>query len=97
MQNLDSFWREYSTFEQINNTKKDLARDLIAENQPKNGDSCAEFRARRTRREGLTLSALPVPPHGRGKESSQAQQWRHFIAPERGYTGDLCTDTCLGQ
>lgn len=83
MQNLDSFWREYSTFEQTSNTNKELARGLIAECQPKNIDARAEFRARRSRREGLTLSALPVPPRGRAKESSQAQQWRRFIAHER--------------
>lgn len=83
MQNLDSFWREYGTFEQTSNTNKELARGLIAESQPKNIDARAEFRARRSRREGLTLTALPVPPRGRAKESSQAQQWRRFIAHER--------------
>lgn len=95
MQNLDSFWREYSTFEQTSNSNKELGRRLLAENQPKNIDARAEFRARRSRREGLTLSALPVPPsRGRAKESSQAQQWRRVIAHERSnpYTlseGDL--------
>lgn len=83
MQHLDSFWREYNTFEQTSNTNKELGRGLIAESQPKNIDARAEFRARRSRREGLTLSALPVPPRGRAKESSQAQQWRRFIAHER--------------
>lgn len=83
MLHLDSFWREYSTFEHTSNTNKELGRGLIAESQPKNIDARAEFRARRSRREGLTLSALPVPPRGRAKESSQAQQWRRFIAHER--------------
>ena len=83
MQNLDSFWRDYSAFEQTSNSNKELARGLLAENQPKNIDARAEFRARRTRREGLTLSTLPVPPRGRAKESSQAQQWRKFIAHEK--------------
>lgn len=82
MQNLDTFWREYTAFEQ-NNTNKELVRGLIAENQSKNIDARTEFRARRSRREGLTLTALPVPPRGRQKESSQAQQWRRFIAHER--------------
>lgn len=83
MQNLDSFWREYTAFEQTSNSNKELGRGLISENQPKNIDARAEFRARRSRREGLTLSALPLPPsRGRAKESSQAQQWRRFIAHE---------------
>lgn len=83
MQNLESFWREYTTFEQNNNSNKELARGLIAEHQPKNIDARTEFRARRARREGLAVTALPVPPRGRAKESSQAQQWRRFIDHER--------------
>lgn len=83
MQNLDTFWRDYNTFEQTNNASKELARSHIAEYQPKNIEARAEFRARRTRREGLTLTTLPVPPRGRAKESSQAQQWRRFIAFDR--------------
>ncbi|KAI0567708.1 cleavage stimulation factor 77 [Gracilaria domingensis] len=89
MHNLDAFWRDYTTFEQTSNTNKEIGRTHLAENQPKNIDARAEFRARKTRREGLTLSALPVPPRGRAKESSQAQQWRRFILHERSNPSSL--------
>ncbi|CAN8067334.1 unnamed protein product [Agarophyton chilense] len=89
MHNLDAFWRDYTTFEQTSNTNKEIGRTHLAENQPKNIDARAEFRARKTRREGLTLSTLPVPPRGRAKESSQAQQWRRFILHERSNPSSL--------
>lgn len=96
MQNLDTFWREYTAFEQ-NSTNKELVRGLIAENQSKNIDARTEFRARRSRREALTLTALPVPPHGRQKESSQAQQWRRFIAHERSNPFSLSVSELQGR
>lgn len=89
MHNLDVFWRDYTTFEQTSNTNKEIGRTHLAENQPKNIDARAEYRARKTRREGLTLTALPVPPRGRAKESSQAQQWRRFIMHERSNPSSL--------
>lgn len=84
MQQVDTLWREYTEFEQKNNNNKEFARGVISENQPKNIDARTEFRARRSRREGLTLHVLPVPPRGRAKETSQAQQWRRFITQESG-------------
>jgi hypothetical protein len=83
MQDVDKFWQMYRTFEETTNANKDLGRALIAEVQPRHVAARAEFRARRTRREGLALAVLPVPPRGRPKEASQAAQWRRFIAAER--------------
>lgn len=83
MQNLEQFWNNYVTFENANSSNKDLTRSVLAEYQTKNNDARAEYRARRSRREGLTLLAPPLPPRGRNKETSQAQQWRRFIAHER--------------
>jgi Suppressor of forked protein (Suf) len=83
MQDVDKFWQMYRNFEETTNANKDLGRGLIAEVQPRHVAARAEFRARRTRREGLALAVLPVPPRGRPKEASQAAQWRRFIAAER--------------
>lgn len=96
MQNLDNFWRDYTNFEQTSNNSKEYARTTINESQPKNIDARAEFRARRMRREGLTISALPVPPRGRAKETSQAQLWRKVIAAEKDNRSSLA-DTDLKE
>lgn len=83
MHELDQFWQQYRSFEETSNTNKELGRGLLAEAQPRYMAARAEFRARRIRREGLALNALPVPPRGRPKEASQAAQWRKFISTER--------------
>jgi hypothetical protein len=83
MQDVDKFWLLYRNFEETTNANKDLGRGLIADMQPRHVAARAEYRARRTRREGLALAVLPVPPRGRPKEASQAAQWRRFIAAER--------------
>eukprot|EP00177_Eucheuma_denticulatum_P004905 GFKZ01008917.1.p1 GENE.GFKZ01008917.1~~GFKZ01008917.1.p1 ORF type:complete len:532 (-),score=68.30 GFKZ01008917.1:399-1994(-) len=97
MQQVDNLWREYTEFEQKSNNNKDFARGVVSENQPKNIDARTEFRARRSRREGLTLHALPVPPRGRAKETSQAQQWRRFITQERGNPHGLAAPELHGR
>lgn len=82
MLQLDTVWRDYTTFEQKSNSNKEIGRVLLAEMQPKNVDARTECRARKARREGLSLAAVPVPPRGRAKDASQAAQWRKFIAAE---------------
>uniref|UniRef100_A0A7S0ZB71 Suppressor of forked domain-containing protein n=1 Tax=Timspurckia oligopyrenoides TaxID=708627 RepID=A0A7S0ZB71_9RHOD len=86
--NLDNLWREYEAFENqaIN---KELARGIIAENQPKYFEARAEFRARKNRREGLQLSMLAVPPRGNTKEEEQASLWRKYIDLERANSNAL--------
>jgi cleavage stimulation factor subunit 3 len=83
MRDVDAFWTEYRQFEETANTNKELGRGLLADAQPRYVAARAEFRARRIRREGLALSAFPVPPRGRQKDALQAAQWRRFLATER--------------
>lgn len=89
MQDVDQFWQQYKHFEETSNSNKELGRSLLNEAQPGYANARAEFRARRTRREGLTLQAFSIPPRGRAKEASQAAQWRRFIAAERGNPHEL--------
>lgn len=89
MQHLENLWRDYTQFEQKANTNKEIGRVLLAEYQPLNVDARTEFRARKGRREGLALTALPIPPRGRAKEISQAAQWRRFIGAERANPSSL--------
>ncbi len=60
-------------------------------------DARTEYRARKTRREGLSLTNLPIPPRGRSKEALQAAQWRRFIGQERSNTSGLPPEELHGR
>lgn len=65
---------------------------MIAEYQPKNVDARTEFRARKGRREGLSLNALPIPPRFRAAQATQAAEWRRFIAQEESNKSNLSAE-----
>lgn len=93
MEQLDVFWRNYTEFENdvASNISgnKDTVRATLADLQSKNHEARTEWRARTSRRQGITLHTVATHPRARAKEMSQAQSWRRFIAWERGNAHNL--------